>query len=211
VISVLTRFGLGRPRRIPISGDVPSQNNSGVAMKYLNKVGLGLLVVCLGLLSVVEVRHRLKFGHFAGYGWDVDVREWKPNWSGQTATWYEAGLTNFTIHAVTFEVMEFSPGLELAMTYPYNRGYNEVVQRLDRKTGTWVTVCDLLRTQPHAHPTARIRVWPLGRVSGRFWALGEWEGVKEGDTVRIAFLTLIKPEDAPGQHAFYSAPFVARE
>jgi hypothetical protein len=181
-------------------------------MKYLKRVALGLLVGCLGLLSVVEVRHGITYGHFVGYGWHVDVREGKLKYGRQNVhTVYQSSLTDFTIHTLTFEAMEFYPGLEFGMTYPYDRGYNELVQRWDPKTGTWVTVGDLMRSQPRAHPNARIRVWPLRRIIGRIWGIETWEGVKEGDTVRIAFLTLFKPEDAPGQHAFYSAPFVVND
>ena len=81
-------------------------------MKHLKKVALGLLVVCVGLLAVVEVRHRLTYGHFIGYGWHVDVWEHKINWSRQNVeTEYHASLTDLTIHTLTFEAMEFYPGL----------------------------------------------------------------------------------------------------
>jgi hypothetical protein len=181
-------------------------------MKYFKIAALGLIVACLGLLSVVEVRHRLTYGHFIGYGWHVDVWEQKINWSRQnTEIVYHASLTDFTIHSLTFEATEFDPGLDFGLHFPYKRGYNELVQRWDRKTGTWATVYEDIRSQPHAHPNARIRVWPLGRISGRIWGIKSWDGVKEGDTLRIVFLASFKPEDVPGQHAFYSAPFVARD
>lgn len=180
-------------------------------MKHVKRAFLGAAILCFGLLLVAQVWHRLVFGDFIRYGWHVDVWEQKQvsaNPAGHRV--YMIRVANYTLHSLTFEAIVFPPGFEADMFFPYSRAYHEQLQRWDAGTRTW-TGLDLDRgsaLSPLDRPNTRVHVRPLGRIYGRRWVVGALDGFKKGDIARIVLFSSFKPEGAPSQHAFYSAPFV---
>ena len=154
-----------------------------------HRVALLLLgAVLVSVIGVVEVRHRLIFGHFAPLTLhaDVSVANGDIGIPGITKL-YNAHVTNFSIFPRRIERCEFvTDAFAQGVSIPYR------LQQLDVASRRWQTVLDAASEYCHPYPLGIIKarltsqlLWPGQSLSTGEEATGA-RGNLKGQTMRFA-------------------------
>ena len=159
---------------------------------------VALLVVCT---ATVEAHHRIKYGHWVGYGWHVDLASEKVTSGipGVERFWY-AVVTNFTL----------LPGSVEACLEPNDVQPHEVpfypfrIQVSNTATGDWRTVSPDLRLNCGADRMARQTIWPMRSFATDPISPAQTGGFRQGDWVR--FVVYFTFDDRPGKRRVLASP-----
>jgi hypothetical protein len=168
-----------------------------------------LFLAGVALLVAMQGWHHLRYGHFIGYGWDVDLMKRREDLGipGVTTT-YNVRLTNLTIHSLDFEGIKLPGGFVGSGVLLRTR-----IDRWDAGKGAWVTVDESKAWEEYPGARVTLKIKPLRSKYVWGWAaIAAGLNFKKGDKLRLVILSsATKREGEPGQHAFYTAPFFLQE
>lgn len=141
--------------------------------------------VTLGLIAL-EVRHRLKYGHFFPLGLHADVTDFRGDIGPGPSIFFDAHLTNFGLYPREIERCEF---VSDANTHEVSVAYR--VERFEDGTHSWRTVVDSGQDFCRPRPVAIIRaklvrkwLWPGQTLSTGARAMDESD-IVAGNTMRF--------------------------
>lgn len=166
-------------------------------------------------VALLEINHRIAFGHFVRFGWHVDLLVKDADLGGSLGLTklYALRVTNFAIRPLTFE----------AIPDPRFGGYGcghgivfpERLEHWDRANHKWVDIPEAVSVTYSPRPTdmppppgwlMKKRVWPGFSICAGGWRplTVDVPGVKHGDVLRIVVSTsFTAPDDSPFQRHFF--------
>jgi hypothetical protein len=174
---------------------------------------IGVIALFLVLLFCLkwEVRHKSRFGHFAGYGLHSDIISEDHDLAiPGVRTAYSLVLTNLTPLPTKLEVIKMPGGYS-----GYGYKYHYEIEKWDQRSNSWATVLDsvaISKGTAWAEPNASLTVWPGQSIYPIGWdALAATEGITEGDTLRIVVFNTFQTSGTAGKpNQIYSSSFVVR-
>ena len=148
-------------------------------------------VVLLALgLGAIEVDHRIRFGHFVGYGVHADVLK-SPSEVGipGVRTVYAAKVSNYTFFPLRLVGWDYV-GDVLGVPPSFNCRFQ--LQKFSPQDAHWTVVIDFKPIGPSQVPLASKRLYPLASlVPMESEPVGARDALRIGDLVRFAVFTNI--------------------
>jgi hypothetical protein len=177
-------------------------------MKSRVVLSVGVVIVALFALGLaaIEVHHRLRFGHFVGYGVHADVVE-KSSDIGIAGlrTEYAARVSNYRLLPLTLVGWEYRGDFLLV---PPSFKCRFQLQKFSPQEAHWIVVIDFKPIGPCQVPAANKRLYPLGSlVPMESVPVGGWDAFRIGDLVRFAVFTNLYAATAD----VYTEPFQINE
>jgi hypothetical protein len=171
-------------------------------LRTLAFASVDIVVVPALVLAGIEVHHRLRFGHFVGYGVHADVVE-SPSEIGVPGvkTVYAARLSNYTLlpsRLVGWECVGDVGGSPPRFSCRFQ------LQKLSPQDGHWIVMIDFKPTAGARFPVASKRLYPLHSLVPMDWgAYGLVNGLRKEDLLRFAIFTKLYEPEAE----VYTEPF----
>lgn len=157
-------------------------------------------------LAAIEVRHRMRFGHFVGYGVHVDVlqRSSEVGIPG-IRTLYAARVSNFTLFPLKLVGWDYV-GDVLGMPPSFRCRFQ--LQKFSPQDAQWIVVIDFKPTGASQVPLASKRLYPLASlVPMESDPVGARDALRIGDLIRFAVFTSPYAPEAD----LYTEPFRVSE
>ena len=161
------------------------------------------MVLLLGGMVATEVRHRLKYGHWMGYGWDVDmVSDPAPASFGNVVKMVQfARIRNLTFSTAT---VQFCVGVD--DVYPYELPFAAFRVEASEDGRAWRRLSFKVGLNCGERRQFEEAIHPLESFRSLRGAWGGSDGTKKGDWIR--FIVYPSFEERPGiRREFITPPF----
>ena len=174
-----------------------NKNVASVACAIVGAMVLGI--------AALEIHHRVRYGHFVGYGIHVDVAES----SGDIGvpgikTFYAAQVSNYTLFPLNLVGWEYRSDF---LGAPPSFGCRFQIQKLSPQDVHWIVVMDFKPAGTSQFPVVIKKLYPLGSIVPMERLPAAVDSLRKGDRVRFAVFTNFS---APGP-TIYSQPFRIKE
>jgi hypothetical protein len=151
-------------------------------------VGFAIILVMILGITAVEIHHRLRFGHFVGYGIHADLVE-SPGDIGVPGikTLYAAKVSNYTF--LPLKLVGWVQTSDF-LGAPRVFSCRFQVQKLSPQDGHWIVVMDFKPTGGSQFPVATKMLYPLDSVVPMdHLPAGAVDSLRIGDVARFAVFT----------------------